>query len=63
MGLSDHVAVYFPQSYNFAGNVLVVPRNKVRPVEVDATLAMTFIVSGGVSGGPPSAKTNDASAD
>lgn len=51
IGLDDHVAVYFPQSYNFAGNVLVVPRDNVRPIAVDAAQAMTFIVSGGVSGG------------
>ena len=63
MGLADHVAVYFPQSYNFAGNVLVVPRSKVRPVEVDATLAMTFIVSGGVSGGPLATDARGAQAD
>jgi uncharacterized membrane protein len=50
LGLSEHVAVYFPQSYNFAGNVLVVPRQRVTPLEVDSTTAMTFIVSGGVAG-------------
>jgi uncharacterized membrane protein len=26
LGLTDHVAVYLPQSYNFAGNLIVVPR-------------------------------------
>src|SRR5688572_18139563 len=32
-GFEGHVAVYFPQSYNFAGNVLVVPRALVQPLE------------------------------
>jgi len=50
LGLADHVAVYFPQSYNFAGNVFLVPANRVSPVAIDPTRAMTFIVSGGVSG-------------
>jgi len=49
-GFEGHVAVYFPQSYNFAGNVLVVPRASVQPLEVRSSEAMTFIVSGGVSG-------------
>lgn len=49
-GLSDHVAVYLPQSYNFAGQVVLVPREKVRKVEADSTAVMAFIVSGAVSG-------------
>lgn len=52
LGLTGHVAVYFPQSYNFAGNLLVFPRNQVRPLEVESAEVMAFIVSGGVSGGP-----------
>jgi len=46
----DHVAVYFPQSYNFAGNLLVVPRAQVEPLEVNPGDIMTFVVSGGVTG-------------
>jgi len=45
-----HVAVYFPQAYNFAGNVLLVPRERVKPLSVSSSELMTFIVSGGVSG-------------
>jgi uncharacterized membrane protein len=51
LGLLDHVAVYFPQSYNFAGNVLVFPKDQVRPLEAESADVMAFIVSGGVSGG------------
>ena len=52
LGLLDHVAVYFPQSYNFAGNLLVFPKNQVRPLEAESSEVMAFLVSGGVSGGP-----------
>jgi uncharacterized membrane protein len=52
-GLHDHVAVYLPQSYNFAGNLLLFPKEQVQPLEVDSSEAMTFLVSGGVSGKQP----------
>lgn len=48
--MPDHVAVYVPQSYNFAGNLLVAPRELVEPLDVGSADVMTFIVSGGVSG-------------
>jgi len=51
LGLEDHVAVYMPQSYNFAGNVLLLPKEAVKPLDIDSSQAMAFIVSGGVSGG------------
>jgi uncharacterized membrane protein len=50
LGMGDQVAVYFPQSYNFAGNLMVVPRDHVEPLTVSTKDLMTFIVSGGVSG-------------
>ncbi|MBI3450360.1 MAG: DUF502 domain-containing protein [Acidobacteria bacterium] len=50
--LPDHVAVYFPSSFNFAGHLVVVPRDRTTPLRVDSTAAMSFIVSGGVSGEP-----------
>ncbi|HWO12032.1 MAG TPA: DUF502 domain-containing protein [Polyangiaceae bacterium] len=50
LGLTEHVAVYLPQSYNFAGNLLIVPREAVQPLAVPSGELMTFIVSGGVSG-------------
>lgn len=56
LGLDDRVAVYFPQSYNFAGNLLVVPRSQVRLLEADSSDIMAFIVSGGVSGGAANEK-------
>lgn len=51
LGIKDEVAVYLPQSYNFAGSVLIVSRSQVRLLDIDSSDAMTFIVSGGVTGG------------
>jgi len=51
IGLAESVAVYLPQSYNFAGNLIVVGRDQVTPVEADGGDIMKFIVSGGVSAG------------
>lgn len=47
--LAGHVAVYLPQAYNFAGNVIVVPSDRVEYVDADPTQFMAFVVSGGVS--------------
>lgn len=48
-GIKDKVAVYLPQSYNFAGNLIVVPLSQVSPIEADSGDLMAFIVSGGIS--------------
>jgi uncharacterized membrane protein len=48
--LAGYVAVYLPQSYNFAGNLIVVPADRVTPVATDGAAFVTFIVSGGISG-------------
>ncbi len=61
LGLEDRVAVYFPQSYNFAGNLLIVPRSQIRPLHADSVDIMTFIVSGGVSGGAANGETTKPS--
>jgi len=49
-GHADRVAVYLPQSYNFAGNLILVPKDKVTPLDAESGRVMTFIVSGGVTG-------------
>jgi uncharacterized membrane protein len=51
LGLPEDVAVYFPQAYNFAGQLLVVPRGSVTAMTAPSADVMTFIVSGGISGG------------
>ncbi|MEK6781349.1 MAG: DUF502 domain-containing protein [Bacteroidota bacterium] len=50
LGLPDMVVVYFPQSYAFAGDHFVVPKESIKPLDVSGPVAMKFIVSGGISG-------------
>ena len=50
LGMPGFVAVYVPQAYNFAGNLIIVPSAHVEAIEGDAAEMMAFIVSGGVSG-------------
>jgi uncharacterized membrane protein len=49
LGLVDQVTVYMPQSYGFAGHILVVPANRVERIDADAAEVMAFIISGGVT--------------
>jgi uncharacterized membrane protein len=55
MGMMEHVAVYLPQSYNFAGQLLIFPTGSVTPLDSDSADVMAFIVSGGVTI-PPAAR-------
>lgn len=48
LGLREKVAVYFPHSYNFSGELYIVPRARVRVVQISTKAAMKFIVSGGM---------------
>jgi len=50
IGLPDDVAVYFPYSYSFAGQVCIVPASRVTLINRSAADMMKFVVSGGVSG-------------
>jgi uncharacterized membrane protein len=50
LGIPDgKVAVYLPHSYNFSGNLFIVPRENVTPIEAKSADVMKFIVSGGIS--------------
>jgi uncharacterized membrane protein len=49
IGIQDSVAVYLPQSYNFAGNLIIVDREQIIPLLADPGEIMKLIVSGGVS--------------
>jgi uncharacterized membrane protein len=57
LGVRDHVAVYLPQSYNFAGNLILVPGDRVEPLAAVSSDVMAFLVSGGVSGEPGSPRS------
>lgn len=50
LGLRDHVGVYLPQSINFAGQLVLVPRSRVQPLELPASAVLPVIVSGGMAG-------------
>ena len=49
-GLPGKVAVYLPQSYNFAGNLILVDKDKIQLLDAPAGKVTTFIVSGGITG-------------
>ena len=49
IGIQDSMAVYLPQSYNFAGNLIIVDREQVIPMSADPGEVMKLVVSGGVS--------------
>jgi len=49
-GFVQYVAVYIPMAYSIAGNVYLLPRSRVRAItDVNATDAMKFAISGGVT--------------
>jgi uncharacterized membrane protein len=50
LNLPGDVAVYFPFSYSFAGQVVIVPADKVKPIDKSSADMMKFVISGGVSG-------------
>jgi len=50
LNLPGEVAVYFPFSYSFAGQVVIIPADKVKPIDKSAADMMKFVISGGVSG-------------
>lgn len=49
LGLQDTVAVYCPHSYNFSGNLYLVPAKNVTPLDYNSSDVMKYIVSGGVT--------------
>ncbi|CAN5324510.1 DUF502 domain-containing protein [soil metagenome] len=49
-GMEDYVAVYLPMAYSVAGNVYIVPKDRIKQLpKISATQAMKFAVSGGVT--------------
>jgi len=50
LGIKDKVAVYFPHSYNFSGELFIVPSENVRPLDIPSGEAMKFVASGGMVG-------------
>ncbi|MEO8886168.1 MAG: DUF502 domain-containing protein [Mucilaginibacter sp.] len=50
LNLPGEVAVYFPYSYSFAGQVIIISKDKVKPIDKSSADMMKFVISGGVSG-------------
>ena len=48
-GLIDKVAVYMPMSYSLSGRLILVPKERVKLLNIESSEAMKFIVSGGVT--------------
>jgi len=46
----EKVAVYFPHSYNFSGELFIVPKANIKPIEANSSEVMKFIVSAGLTG-------------
>jgi uncharacterized membrane protein len=48
--LPGFVAVYVPMAYSVAGNVYIIPKERVRPItNISSTQTMKFAMSGGVT--------------
>lgn len=50
IGIENMIAVYLPHSYNFSGDLYIVPKSNVTTLEhLSSSDAMKFIVSGGMT--------------
>jgi len=47
---TEKVAVYFPHSYNFSGELFLVPKKQIKPLDINPSEVMKFIISAGISG-------------
>ncbi|WP_160721165.1 DUF502 domain-containing protein [Bacillus sp. USDA818B3_A] len=47
--LSDHVAVYIPQTFQVAGFTFLIPKDQVEIIDVSPEDAMKFVLSGGMT--------------
>ncbi len=50
LGIAERVGVYVPHSYNFSGDLFIVPVANITPLNLAGSDVMKFIVSGGVAG-------------
>jgi len=48
-GIADKIAVYIPSSYGLLGDLFIVPKENITPVDVHPAEVMKIIVSGGLS--------------
>lgn len=50
IGMEDHVTVYLPFCYAISGEMLVVHKDLVKPVQQESSHITKFVISGGVVG-------------
>jgi len=50
LGEKDKVAVYFPHSYNFSGELFIVPLANIKTIDINSSDVMKFVVSAGLTG-------------
>lgn len=60
LGQPGHVSVYVPQSYNWAGQIWVLPTSSVERIDASSAAVMAFVVSGGVTEVPALEKEQPA---
>ena len=49
IGMPGYATVYLPMSYAITGQVIVVKRESIEPIDADSGDVMKFILSGGVT--------------
>lgn len=49
LNMPGHIAVYVPHSYNFSGDLFLLPKEAVTPLAISGAEVMKFIVAGGVT--------------
>lgn len=49
LGIDDKISIYLPSSYGVLGELYIVPKDKIEPIDVNSADVMKFIVSGGVT--------------
>jgi len=60
LGGESEVVVYFPQSYQLGGMLLLVPRANIRPVDMKLEDALRFIVTAGAKSTASASRTERA---
>ncbi|MBN2274899.1 MAG: DUF502 domain-containing protein [Bacteroidales bacterium] len=49
LGVKDKVAVLFPHSYNWSGEMFIVPKEHIKPLNIPPGEVMKFALTGGVT--------------
>jgi len=49
LGIKDKVAVLFPHSYNWSGEMFIVPKEHITPLNLPPGEVMKFALTGGVT--------------